>query len=292
MSLPPVLMRRSNLRGAMAVLRDWAMIAALIWIGVTANHPLVYLVLIWVIGAVMFGISDGLMHSAAHYHLFRTKSLNNRLEFLWAWPFLLDTETYRAAHLAHHRDLFGPDDFVPTAYEHAGLLAPKKNFFYLWFLRPILGHVLFNHWFRYTISPRPKMLLLWTPLLALVVALGGFKIFVMYWVVPMLWCAPCYQWWSETGDHLYTRPTGSRTRRGPLWNFLTHYEGWHDLHHRFPGIPWFRLREANRILHWERGEEVTGFIGMYRHLSRRAKELREPNARLPYVDNRNHGALS
>ena len=69
----------------------------------------------------------------------------------------------------------------------------------------------------------------------------------LYWLVPQLLVVGTLDFWSEAGDHY--RVCGGRTRSdlNPVLNSLVaHNIGYHALHHRYPGIPWFNLPRAYR----------------------------------------------
>jgi fatty acid desaturase len=59
----------------------------------------------------------------------------------------------------------------------------------------------------------------------------------------MLWCRFTFLYWSEVGDH-YNTDTGMRSTLGKGYNRLFHNNGYHAVHHEFPTIPFYRLRDA------------------------------------------------
>ena len=59
----------------------------------------------------------------------------------------------------------------------------------------------------------------------------------------MLWCRYTFLYWSEVGDH-YNTESGMRSTLGRGYNWLFHNNGYHAVHHEFPTIPFYRLRDA------------------------------------------------
>ncbi|MEO0323244.1 MAG: fatty acid desaturase family protein [Myxococcota bacterium] len=96
------LLEPSDLRGALAVGGDWALVAAaLAAVGTWPNVATLAGALVIVGGRQLaFAI---LMHEAAHRTLFRTRALNDLVgEWLCAGPVWADLRRYRKHHLAHH----------------------------------------------------------------------------------------------------------------------------------------------------------------------------------------------
>jgi fatty acid desaturase len=77
----------SNLRGGVALLIDWLALIVLISVGISINHWLVTLILLWPIGLFQFSIGEVLAHEASHYNLFRNRRWNNWAEWLCTLPF-------------------------------------------------------------------------------------------------------------------------------------------------------------------------------------------------------------
>jgi fatty acid desaturase len=96
---------------------------------------------------------------------------------------------------------------------------------------------------------------------------------LLYWVVPMLWCYSSFFYWSEIEDHFNTN-TGTRTNVG--WtNWLTHNNGFHSVHHKYPRIPWYRLREAHFALCADSSDISRGFLDTFRQISTNPSRKRE-----------------
>ena len=72
---------RSNLRGSIALISDWVMLIAFVFLSIQVDNVLVYLITIWLVGAKQVAIGEGLLHESVHYNLFKTRKLNEWVEF-------------------------------------------------------------------------------------------------------------------------------------------------------------------------------------------------------------------
>jgi fatty acid desaturase len=93
---------RSDLAGAWAVLSTWAVIAAAFAVLALFPHPLVFLLVVIVLGGRQLTLAV-LSHEAAHRTLFRTPWLNDVVgDWLCARLIWNDVPRYREHHLRHH----------------------------------------------------------------------------------------------------------------------------------------------------------------------------------------------
>lgn len=270
MSRPPRPSGRAgstDLRSALALLRDWCAIVAVAAVSIRLDHWLAWLVAVWIIGAFQFAIGEALQHEAVHRKLFTRRALNDRLEFLYALPFFRTVSQFRAEHLVHHRRLGTGEDQLVEDYRALGLLRPRPNAAWLWFGKPLLG--LAGLYYASTISLAParegaKILLFWAAAVGAAWWLGGLDILFLYWIVPWFWAANSFLYWSEVEDHYNTR-SGTRSNLSPLLNWITHDNGYHHAHHSHPGQPWFRLREIHRR-DPAAGDVSRGFLDTFRQI--------------------------
>ncbi|HEY9700818.1 MAG TPA: fatty acid desaturase, partial [Allocoleopsis sp.] len=96
---------RNNLKAFMAIARDWIFIFLIIALSMQVNNIFVYLAAVWLIGIFQYSIGDVLLHEAVHHNLFTDKSWHEKLEFIYAFPFLRTFSSYRQHHFAHHKYL-------------------------------------------------------------------------------------------------------------------------------------------------------------------------------------------
>lgn len=265
---PKDFVKRSNLRGALAISRDWLAIAALIAVSIKANHIVIYLISIWLIGSFQFALSEALLHEASHYNLFKTRKLNDWLEFFYGLPCLRTVEQLRLEHTVHHQFLGQPEDHIFGDYEAFGLYRSNLNLRWVWFIRPVLGYA--GYYYARTLTLKPwrsglKIGLFWTVVLPVFIYFDWLHLLVLYWLIPLFWSCYSHLYWSEITDHFRTR-TGIRSNLGWFNNFMHHNNGYHFTHHTYASIPWYMLPAATRALCPDEGDVSHGFIGIYRSI--------------------------
>ena len=120
------LRRVSDVRSTLTVLGAWVQAigipVAAVWIG----HPVAYVVA-FVVMPTVFARFAILGHEAAHRLLFTNKRVNDVVgKWLVAYPAFVAIDAYRRAHMAHHRDEFGPDE--PDLALYRGYPIPAASF--------------------------------------------------------------------------------------------------------------------------------------------------------------------
>jgi fatty acid desaturase len=211
-------------------------------------------------------------HEAAHYTLFKTRALNNLLEFSFALPLLEPVDVYRRHHLLHHAALGKTNDPALQLYRETGVLDFPRGFVSAMIIRPLLGfHTLrfikeTADVSRHNPKAAAKMLSFWVPCILLVHQAGLLWPFCWYFLVPLFLVLPILIYWAEVLDHAgleWTVPeTASRNNMARLIGIFLYPndEGLHQIHHLHPGVPTHRLREAyNQLLTspWFRNSSVT-----------------------------------
>lgn len=264
------LTQRDGRKATLAILRDWAGIFAAIAVSRWADSLPVTIVALWVIGAFQYALGDALLHEGAHGNLFADKKLNERLDVLYGLPFLRTMESFKAEHLRHHGQLGKAGDYLTGDYRHFGLDRPH-NVLWVWLLRPLTG---WPAWYylrqlrALTRKSAVRLLIAWGVAVLAAVATGNLGPFLLYWVLPLLWCRYAFFYWSEIADHHNTRQ-GTRTRLHPVLNWFQHNKGYHAAHHRFPAVPWFNLPAAHVELDQiEAADLSAGPLQTWRHLRR------------------------
>ena len=270
-SQPQDFVQRSNLRGLSALIFDWAVIFGVISFSIWMNDWIIYLISVWIIGAFQYAIGESLFHEASHYNLFKTKKLNDYLEWVYAIPFFVDMNQYRIEHLNHHYKMNTKEDHIVRDYKIHGLDNPKKNLFWMWFIKPITGYAGIFY-LRYAISLNPwkssiKFAIFWIPIVSIFWHFDMLHILGMYWFVPFLWSASSFFYWGEISEH-YNTKSDSRTDLGFLKNLFHHNAGYHFIHHEYPTIPWYKLPEAHNALFDGSSDVSNGFIDTYREMKK------------------------
>jgi len=268
---PQDFIERSNLRGFSVLILDWAAIFGTIAISIWLDNWIIYLISVWVIGSLQFSIGESLLHEASHYNLFKTKKLNNYLEFLYALPFFVDMNQYRFDHTGHHYKINTKADHLVEDYKTHGLNKPEKNMFWLWFIKPIIGYAGFFY-VRFAIELNPlksalKFLAFWVPIISLCWYFDVLHILFFYWFIPFLWAFSCFYYWSEIGEH-YNTKSGTRSDIGFFKNFFHHNGGYHNIHHKYPSIPWYKLPEAHKAFCTDDTDTSRGFLDTYRQIKK------------------------
>lgn len=108
---------RSDLRAAGIVAYDWAVIIGLFALAAAFPNPLVYLLVIILLGGRMmaFGV---LVHETGHKTLFTSPAVNDFVgKWLSGYWVFSDKDAYMRGHLEHHRDAGTRDDPDLKNYE-------------------------------------------------------------------------------------------------------------------------------------------------------------------------------
>jgi len=263
--------QRSNLRGFQALIFDWGVIFGTIVFSIWMNDWIVYLISVWIIGAYQYAIGEALFHEASHYNLFKTKKLNDYLEWVYAVPFFVDMFQYRKEHLDHHYKMNTEADHIIRDYEYQGLNNPKKNIFWIWFIKPFTGYAGFFY-LRFSIKLNPlksaiKFAIFWLPVVSIFWYFDVLHLLALYWFVPFLTSYTIFFYWAEIAEH-YNTKSGSRSDLGFLKNLFHHNGGYHYIHHMYPTIPWYNLPKAHNALCPKDTDITRGFIDTYRQMKK------------------------
>ena len=263
-------------RSWLAIARNWSLVFAFValaeWAGLWWWTALTVLA----IGTLQFALGEALLHEASHYNLFRSRVWNDRLEALYALPFLTTTDAYRAEHLRHHQRLGKGNDHVVQDYAYHGLTTVSSLAAWVWFGKPALGLTGIEH-LRYLWNRNParawlKVAIFWAPVLAICAAGGLLPALLLYWFLPLFAVFAPLLHWSEIADHYRTR-TGTRSRTSRIHNLLWHNNGYHAIHHHFPRIPFHNLARAHRALGGDRWDCTRGWWGVWRQISRPSEPI-------------------
>jgi len=268
----------SNVRGALAIAREWITIGTVIAVAAYFDTWWLYLPAIFVIAARQHALGI-IMHDATHYRLFTSRTANDRVSDLFcAFPIGLSTLGYREDHLAHHWATNTPcDPYFNLITAHAAWQWPKTN---MEAARHLLAEVsglntlrnikMSRPWTAYgqwrlhrrepAAAPRCRFDLLatglfWLTIGAMLSMVGGWRLFGLLWIVPGLTFYQLFvrlRWMSE---HPYRLATGqgyeTQQVRG---SFLERFciaplnVNYHLTHHLFPATPFYRLPQVHRRL--------------------------------------------
>jgi len=244
---------------------DWSLIGGAMALYLLVPGPLVYILVLIVIGSRMRALGN-LLHEAAHLKLFRDRKLNDVAgRVLCAWPIFVRYKKYTADHKLHHRNLWrnaqDPDlalyEFTKTEDSSRGRQS---------FAAFVVKHVflvivpVMPTWrlCRDTIRDRSRLATVCSLIvIAIVLPLAGpwlvTEVVVFCWIIPWFTTFQCISYWAELGEHgglkRYGWSWGSRNWRGNVvtrWLIGSHSDDlYHLLHHWFPTVPHHRLRRLD-----------------------------------------------
>jgi fatty acid desaturase len=259
------LSRIDSVKFTAAAVLEYSLIAAALWISQTWWNPLIYVLAVIVIGSRINGLG-GLMHDAAHYRAYTNRSLNDFVGELLALPTSASMAGYRNTHFAHHRELNSEKD--PDWQRNVGLKefefpAPRTSVLmhFMQYLSGLkiaaaLGGFHKNKDTRdIPAAVARARLVFFAGLIAASIALGFWKLLLLYWIVPLLTVFLAIRYLRNVAEHYAVEHehvlNESRTVLAPVWE-LWLIAPWglnyHLEHHLFPGVPCFRLGELHRML--------------------------------------------
>lgn len=261
----------NNYRGLLALASDAFVIFAAV--AVFRMEPWLYPISVILIGFRQRALAN-LHHDSAHFTIARNKVLNDAIGFLAGWSIFLKLHGYRNSHVkAHHvhlgDELKDPD--MRNYLEQRLFDAKPDRLFLEHFVPRILGlrsPTIIMRIVRDSIPERglsgfardPEhlaFLIFWVLVISLLASFGLLLDFVLLWVVPFLSIYQGVTWFLDIAEHFpLTRISANellmtRNRSGSLFEraFLgVHNENFHLTHHLYPGVPFWNLPRAHRVM--------------------------------------------
>ena len=259
------LSRIDSVKFTAAAVLEYSLIAAAVWISQTWWNPVVYVLAVIVIGSRINGLG-GLMHDAAHYRAYASRSLNDFVGELLALPTSASMAGYRNTHFAHHRELNSEND--PDWQRNVGLKefefpSPRTSVLmhFMQYLSGLkiaaaLGGFHKNKDTRdIPAAVARARLVFFAGLIAASIALGFWKLLLLYWIVPLLtvflairYLRNVAEHYAVEHEHVLNESRTVLTSFWELWLIAPWGLNYHLEHHLFPGVPCFRLGELHRLL--------------------------------------------
>lgn len=241
-----------------AIISAWGLISAPMYLSVPA------LVLAVAVSARAMRGMECLVHEASHYNWSRQRRrANDTLALiLVGLPTGARISDYRSSHLLHHGRFATIKDPDRQRYVELGLENLDRSSI-VTFTAAVL-RLLPSYQVGWVKSLRTNGFYLVSPVLwpALIIgfpvwfAVGGSIAIttVCIWLVSLILALPLIRLIAESGEHVYS---GSSTvfdatiSNLGFWHktvFHPHNDGFHTLHHMWPGIPHHSLRKVHRLL--------------------------------------------
>jgi fatty acid desaturase len=195
-----------------------------------------------VIGFKQWMLSDNIGHWASHKTLFKKKSLNEGLEWLYFFPVFTTWKEWKDVHVLHHGHVGGPEDPQTETFRRWGLSVQKNNFWHCFLLSPLSD---FKKNLRFLqITRNRKLTLFWIMVLVLIFFFNLWKILLL-WLISYFISRVYVTYFSETSEHWNATPPamsknkawGTRNLTGSFYAFYKPYSDvYHREHHENPNI--------------------------------------------------------
>jgi fatty acid desaturase len=203
-------------------------------------------VAIFIFGRAQWVLVDNVGHYATHFTLFRNKTLNKGLDFLYFLPAFVTFKEWQDEHMIHHKALGAVEDPENQRFER--WMLPTENFWKCFILVPFSD---------FTVNLKSlfvfrdySLTLFWILTFGVVIFSGAWLILCIY-LVSYFCLRPYLSFLSEVAEHWnagvnHTRwnVRGSRLLVGFFKVFKPYGDNLHWFHHEFPGIPGGQIRIA------------------------------------------------
>lgn len=260
-------------RAIRELLLDWSLIIATIYIFKQINNPWLYPIAVIIIGARQHALGV-ISHDIVHYRFLHNRKLADWIGNLFiTWPMFYTVNGYRSMHLRHHSQVNTMED--PDLVRRVGKwdwVFPKTKLqLYTMFIIDITGLNTLQYFKKLFFFKSDKKLkedykrvpmsnyfaqgIYYVLLLTLLIATDNILNYLFFWVVPMLTWLKFAKRIRAMAEH-FGIPKGEydELTRTTLTNSLgkfficPHGINYHVEHHRYPGVPMYRLEEFHQRL--------------------------------------------
>lgn len=228
-----------------------------LWVGILAAALTVPLAMRWyfaipliaVLTLLNFSLTIGVLHMHTHRPLFVSRPMNRLVDILCAMPSTLTGAEMREVHvLNHHRFNDGPGDVTSTEGRDRGLAAVWYWMSY-WYI--VKRHTMRMVFASDVSEGRRKRRWQFVFDFGLVLALAGvlwFFVglpFFLFYIIPLLIIqvnSGYFAWLTHAPTRGFEDdPSKSLNTAGNLLNFFIFNQGYHSVHHRYPGVHWSEI---------------------------------------------------
>lgn len=270
-------------RGILQIALEWLAIAAAILLCKTYWNPVLYIITVMWIGARQNGLGV-MMHEAVHYRLLPNRKWNDWVgEILTAWPVLVTVNGFRQTHWAHHRHVNKAEDpdwqhkrVYPRAVLDVVFITLK---FWLGFHAARM-FVELNRAAKIPGRLKYARLFFYGTVIAASIAFHFWLGLLLYWMVPLF----TYFLWIiyirgaaehfdslEDQDDLLAKTRHIEANLFERLLITPNYIHVHIGHHLYPSVPFYNLRELQRLLmlnpdYARRAHVTRGYVGLLREL--------------------------
>ena len=256
---------------ASAIVYNWIIIFATIYLCIQFFNPLTYLLSVLIIGAKMHALAI-LMHDASHFRFLKNKKWNDLVtNFFTMYPLFTSIEKYRQNHMRHHRHLNSEHDpdWVAKLGKRAFTFPKSKQEFILTVLSYLALYqgLMDAIWFlkRFGASEKSEnnkaesklpRILFFVVLFTVLTVAGVWKYYLIFWFVPYLSTFFMYQYIRSVAehfgelayDHLLTSTRTVKPNLVERFFIAPHHVGYHLEHHLYPGVPYYNLPKLHKLL--------------------------------------------
>lgn len=258
----------NNHSGFLAIGLDFLVIAAAVLLAEANSY--FYPVAFLIIGSRQRALAT-ILHESAHGTLAKNKLMNRILgTYLSGYLIFQTWDSYKKSHVQKHHHKLGQATVDPDYkyYLDSGVYDDQTRNRFIWhyLAKPLLFLNVFSS-LHYLVKNRllskgcRKELLPMILSLACLACLGGILVneqfFIIYWIIPFFTSFQMFTWFIELAEHYPMVKTAtndiSATRNRfshAIEHFFTgmHNEHFHLVHHLFPGVPFWRMKQAHQIL--------------------------------------------
>jgi fatty acid desaturase len=202
-------------------------------------------ILLWLLN---YSLTIGVLHMHSHRPLFTEAKLNRVVDVLCCVPSTLSAAEMRTVHvLNHHRFDDGPGDITSTLTMEKGWRAVWYWARYGTIVKKFTAEKLFASDASPTSRRRRKefvvdLVIVYSAVVALTVLVPG-PMAIYYWIPFVLTqlTSGYFAWLTHAPARGFEGASSSVNTVGNWLNFFIFNQGYHSVHHRYPGIHWTEI---------------------------------------------------